>query len=53
MRISDLRVRFALPDRKVFAVNGPDLSVDPGETFALVGEPGSGKGVTALSMLRL
>lgn len=53
LEISDLSIRFALPDRDVFAVNGIDLRVNPGEVFALVGESGSGKSVSALSIMGL
>lgn len=51
--IRGLSVRFALPDRNVYAVNDIDLQVGPGEAFALVGESGSGKSVSMLSVMRL
>ncbi|MGH7918668.1 MAG: ABC transporter ATP-binding protein [Candidatus Dormibacteraceae bacterium] len=35
------------------AVDGVDLSVDPGKTLCVVGESGCGKSVTALSIMRL
>lgn len=53
LEISDLSIRFALADRDVFAVNGIDLRINPGEVFALVGESGSGKSVSALSIMGL
>jgi oligopeptide/dipeptide ABC transporter ATP-binding protein len=53
LNITDLAVRFELPDRNVFAVNGVDIDVDPGEVFALVGESGSGKSVSMLSVMGL
>ncbi|MEW8369724.1 MAG: ABC transporter ATP-binding protein [Candidatus Thiodiazotropha sp.] len=34
-------------------VDGLDLEIDQGETFALVGESGCGKSLTALSLMRL
>ena len=53
LTIRDLAVRFELPDRNIFAVNGVDISVDAGEVFALVGESGSGKSVSMLSVMGL
>ena len=34
-------------------VDGIDFSLYPGETFAIVGESGCGKSITALSLMRL
>ena len=53
LAIKDLNVRFVLPDRTVYAVNGIDISVATGEVFALVGESGSGKSVSMLSVMGL
>jgi len=53
LQIRDLNVRFRLADRDVYAVNGVNLQVEPGEVFALVGESGSGKSVSALSIMGL
>lgn len=49
LQIQNLSVRFGA----VTVVDGIDLSIQRGETLALVGESGCGKSVTALSVLRL
>jgi len=51
--IRDLTVTFTGGRGPVKAVNGVDLSVQRGETVALLGESGSGKSVTLRSLLRL
>ena len=53
LTIENLHVRFELPDRTVYAANGVDLEVRPGEVFAIVGESGSGKSVSMLSVMGL
>ena len=53
IEVSDLEVRFEIPEGTVHAVNGVSLSVAKGETLAVVGESGSGKSVTMLALLRL
>jgi len=40
-------------DETVRALDGVGFSIAPGETFAIVGESGCGKSMTALSLLRL
>ena len=53
LEISGLRTWFFTADGIVKAVDGVDLTVDPGEVVGLVGESGSGKSVTSFSILRL
>ena len=51
--VEGLRVHFASKRGIVHAVDGVTLDIGDGETVALVGETGSGKSVTAKSLLRL
>ena len=51
--VKDLKVRFAAENYSVQAIDGVDFRIQQGETFALLGESGSGKSVTALSITRL
>ena len=53
LEVRDLHVGFPGEAGEVLAVRGVSLSIEPGETLALVGESGCGKSVTALSLLRL
>ena len=53
LSIHDLRSHFFTSEGIVRAVDGVDLDVTSASTFALVGESGCGKSVTALSILRL
>ena len=53
LEVKELKVRFAAEDHLVQAVDGVDFRIEPGGTFALLGESGSGKSVTALSITRL
>ena len=53
LEVKGLRTWFHLDGQVIKAVDGLDLSVRRGEVFALIGESGSGKTVTALSILRL
>ncbi len=49
LSLENLHIRFGATT----VVDGVDLSIEPGETLALVGESGCGKSVTALAILRL
>ena len=53
LRISDLQVSFGDPSNPVKAVDAVSISVQKGQTVALVGESGCGKSVTALSVMKL
>ncbi|MFW6062039.1 MAG: ABC transporter ATP-binding protein [Planctomycetota bacterium] len=53
LTVSDLRTHFFTEDGVVKAVDGVNFRVRRGETFALVGESGCGKSVTASSILKL
>ena len=53
LSVEDLRVRFDTPAGEVKAVDGVSFDVRAGEVFAIIGESGSGKSVTAMSILGL
>ena len=53
LEIQGLTTRFDLPTGVLRAVEGVDLTLEPGETLALVGESGCGKSITAASIMRL
>src|SRR5206468_8247148 len=53
LRVRGLRTNFYTYQGVVKALDGIDLDVRQGETLGIVGETGSGKSVTALSILRL
>ena len=53
LEIRNLAVEFDTPSGIVHAVNGVSLTLNPGDTLAIVGESGCGKSVTAMSVLRL
>lgn len=50
--VHNLRVRFH-GEREVYAVNGVDLALGPGEVLGLLGKSGSGKSVTLRALLRM
>jgi oligopeptide/dipeptide ABC transporter ATP-binding protein len=51
LKVRDLRTYFNTEDGLVKAVDGVSFSIDTGETFAIVGESGCGKSVTAFSVM--
>ena len=51
--VDDLKTYFRTEDGLVRAVDGVSFSIDKGEVFALVGESGCGKSVTAFSVMRI
>jgi peptide/nickel transport system ATP-binding protein len=53
LRVEGLRTHLYTGDAVVRAVDGVSFDVKRGETFALVGESGCGKSMTALSIMRL
>ena len=53
LSIEDLNVRYDSPRGPVHAVDGLNLSLVEGETYALVGESGCGRTATAYSIMRL
>jgi len=53
LRVQGLRTHFRTDDGTVRAVDGVSFAVGRGQTFALVGESGCGKSVTAYSIIGL
>ncbi len=53
LQVENLKTVLDTPRGEVRAVDGVDIELRKGECFALVGESGCGKSMTALSILRL
>ncbi|PNU19490.1 ABC transporter ATP-binding protein [Geothermobacter hydrogeniphilus] len=53
LEIHNLKTYFHSGPETLKAIDGIDITIDAGETLALVGESGCGKSMTALSILRL
>ena len=53
LQVKGLKTYYYTEEGVVPAVDGLDFEVEPGETYAIVGESGCGKSVTSLSILRL
>ncbi|MBV0911205.1 dipeptide/oligopeptide/nickel ABC transporter permease/ATP-binding protein [Anianabacter salinae] len=53
LEVRGLETQFHVKDRVYRAVGGVDLAVKPGECLGIIGESGSGKSVTALSVMGL
>ena len=53
LKIENLTTWLATEDAVVRAIDGLSLEIGRGETFALLGESGCGKSMTALSVMRL
>ena len=53
LELEGLRTLIDAPEGELRAVDGVDLELERGECFALVGESGCGKSMTALSVMRL
>ncbi len=51
--VEGLKTHFLTPEGRIRAVDGVDLSLAAGRTLGVLGESGSGKSVTALSVMRL
>ena len=53
LEIKDLHTEIRLRRSTVHAIDGVNLTVEPGECLGIVGESGCGKTMTALSVMRL
>lgn len=53
LKVRNLKVSFSRENEVIRAVRGIDLTLQPGEILAIVGESGCGKSVTAQAMMRL
>ncbi len=53
LEVRDLRTYFHLPEGTLKAVDGVDLTIAPHQTVGVIGESGSGKSVSAQSILQI
>ncbi len=53
LEVRDLRTYFHLPEGTLKAVDGVDFTIGPHQTVGIIGESGSGKSVTAQSILQI
>ena len=53
LEVRSLRTYFHLQEGTLKAVDGVDLTIEPGQTVGVIGESGSGKSVTAQSILQI
>jgi peptide/nickel transport system ATP-binding protein len=53
LKVENLRLGFTAGKKTLAAVDGISFSIERGETFALLGESGCGKSVTAQGIMRL
>lgn len=53
LEIKNLKTYFFKKDQALPAVDGIDITINQGETLAIVGESGCGKSMTSLSIMRL
>ena len=53
LEVTDLRLGFSAGKKAFVAVDGISFTISKGETFALLGESGCGKSVTAQGIMRL
>ncbi|NBG89474.1 ABC transporter ATP-binding protein [Isachenkonia alkalipeptolytica] len=53
LQVKDLKTYFFLDKKEIPAVDGVDFHINQGEVLALIGESGSGKSVTSMSIMGL
>ena len=53
LEVRDLRTYFKLAEGTLKAVDGVDFAIAPRQTVGIIGESGSGKSVTAQSILQI
>lgn len=53
LEVKNLKTYFFIHDQEIPAVDGVDLTINKGEVVALIGESGSGKSVTSMSIMGL